>query len=73
VKSDTVLNGNNILRNQDPLFKEILRENQDYRLKENSAAIGKGAPEYVTGVSATDLEGNPRSAPFDLGAYEFVP
>jgi hypothetical protein len=73
VRSDTILAGNNIIKNQDPMFIETNREKQNFRLKDNSAAREKGAPVYVTGISTTDLDGKIRTSKPDLGAYEFVP
>ena len=54
---------------QDPKF--INSSNANYRLNNNSPAIGAG---YLIESSATDLEGNPRPMPSssipDIGAYE---
>jgi len=49
--------------NADPLFVDA----QNYHIKDNSSCIGAGATE---GIPLTDIEGNYRGAPPDIGAYE---
>jgi hypothetical protein len=73
IKTDTTLNVSNTILNQDPQFRETSPEKNDFRLQENSPARKKGAPAFATGNLATDIEGKPRSATPDLGAYEFAP
>ncbi|NJW51432.1 choice-of-anchor Q domain-containing protein [Salinimicrobium oceani] len=57
-----------ILINQEPLF--INASENDLRLKELSAAIDRGAPEFGAQVPL-DISGNDRTSAPDLGAYEF--
>ena len=53
--------------------------NGDYRLRIDSMCIDAGDPNYVSGTTETDLDGNPRvvdgdrydSAVVDMGAYEY--
>jgi hypothetical protein len=42
----------------------------DYRLLPGSPAIDAGTP---TGAPLTDIEGTPRDATPDMGAYEYTP
>jgi hypothetical protein len=58
----------NVMRNQDPLFNDI-RE-QDYRLRENSPAIGMGNPDLSLQVPF-DLLGNSRALRSDIGALQY--
>lgn len=64
---------NQIIKNADPRFEDSF--NQDFRIKENSAAINQGNPNYVTQYITKllfDLKGSNRlwdGAP-DLGAME---
>lgn len=53
----------NCLFNQDPKFKDYGK--WDYRLGDGSPAIGKG----IDLSPSTDLDGNARSSPFNIGAY----
>jgi hypothetical protein len=57
-----------MINNQDPLFTLVDNDEiqYDFRLKENSPAIGKGKPAGVV----FDLDGNPRKPVPDIGAYE---
>jgi hypothetical protein len=57
-----------MITNQDPLFNVIDTDKKmyDFRLKNNSPAIGKGSSAGV----AFDLDGNPRKTTPDLGAFE---
>ncbi|MHA4843335.1 choice-of-anchor Q domain-containing protein [Flavitalea antarctica] len=57
-----------MINNQDPMFTLVDNDKIQYnfRLKENSPAIGKGKPAGVT----TDLDGKPRKPVPDMGAYE---
>ena len=52
----------------DPLFVDP--GNGDYRLMKDSPAIDAGTP---VDAPATDLDGNPRDALPDMGAYEYAP
>ncbi len=54
-----------VILNQDPRFVE--REKDNFNLKEDSPCRGAGKTTTVT----TDLNGNSRSNPPDIGAYEF--
>lgn len=62
----------NCIWDEDPLF-ETVREKYDfnYRLKEDSPAIGKGNPEFVTPIDLYDMDGTDRlaSGAPALGAY----
>ena len=49
----------------DPLFVDPV--NGDYRLRDNSLCIGAGT---AKGIPQTDIEGNSRGSPPDVGAYE---
>ncbi len=52
----------------DPRFvRPAWGETGDYHLQAGSPALGTGTPD---GAPAVDLEGRPRAAPPDLGAYE---
>jgi hypothetical protein len=74
IKTNRTLSGNNIILNQDPMFRKPLdRLEPDYQLQENSPAINKGNPAYATGIWATDKNEVLRTGNPDLGAYEFVP
>lgn len=56
----------------DPMFETVRSEYLfNYRLKEDSPAIGAGNPEYVTDIDAVDMDGVNRLAGGDpaLGAY----
>ncbi|HTE26221.1 choice-of-anchor Q domain-containing protein [Flavitalea sp.] len=57
-----------MINNQDPLFNLVDNDKiqYDFRLKENSPAIGKGKPAGVT----FDLDGKIRKVVPDIGAYE---
>ena len=58
---------------QDPLLMNSNIEDLDAHLQEGSPAIDAGLPVGSLGglVPATDLEGNPRTGPPDLGALEY--
>jgi len=58
----------NPIQNQNPLFRDV-REN-DYRLLENSPAIGAGKPE-VSSMVPFDILGNDRSQRSDIGAIQY--
>jgi hypothetical protein len=57
----------NCLNNRDPQFKDLLKA--VFRLSESSPCINIGKPIGVL----TDIEGKPRDAQPDVGAYEFRP
>lgn len=61
------------LWNSNPLFYTV-REDYvfDYRLKENSPAIGAGNPVLMLPAAAVDAYGNARGATPDLGAYVYT-
>ena len=60
--------------NTDPLFRTVRADYFfDYRLKDDSKAIGAADPTLVAPLSATDRYGLPRGAAPDLGAYVFTP
>jgi hypothetical protein len=59
---------NQIILNQNPLFHMV--EENDYRLKENSPAIGAGSPDVSASVPL-DILGNDRSGRSDLGAIQY--
>ena len=61
---------NQIIKNTDPLFKNI--EKQNFRIDTLSPAIGKGDPN-ISVNAPYDILGNPRGTAPDLGAYQFVP
>ena len=70
LKMDNTAYFNQILKNEDPKFMDI--EKQDYRIDTLSPAIGRGDPAIGTGAPF-DILGNPRGQTPDLGAYQFVP
>ena len=63
--TDTTRQTNNIVA-QNPMF--VNSQEQDYRLNSLSPAINAGIPLGIT----QDLEGNPRDAQPDWGAYEYI-
>lgn len=64
----------NCLWNTDPMYRTIREEYLfDYRLRENSPAIGAGDPSLTLPEAATDRYGMPRGSVPDLGAYVFQP
>ena len=71
---ESFTNLENIIRNQDPLFKVIplsggVNYNEwDFRLQEQSPAKYSGA---TAGTLTTDLLGIPRNSPPSMGCYEF--
>jgi hypothetical protein len=71
IKMDAVVSGtesfytNNVLWNQNPLFKGPM--DFDYQIWSTSPLIGAGTPAGIT----TDIKGNPRGASPAIGAYEF--
>ena len=64
---DFVNNTNNI-RNQDPMFKDVSKD--DYHLLEGSPAIGTG---ITAGSISIDLDGKARTNPPSMGCYEYQP
>lgn len=58
----------NSLFNQQPRFLDT--GNNDYRLQENSPAVGAGSGVIAAEVPL-DILGNPRSERIDLGAYQY--
>lgn len=62
---------NNLTENTDPLFNNVGAD--DYSLVVNSPAKNKGSNSTIQGMTPTntDLAGNPRSAPYDIGSYEY--
>ncbi|WP_041649805.1 choice-of-anchor Q domain-containing protein [Marivirga tractuosa] len=60
------LSENNSIRNQEPSFVEV--GNQDFRLREDSPAIGSALSTEI----ATDIQGEVRGASPDIGAYQYV-
>lgn len=60
----------NPVLNGDPAFRDIVR--QDFRITEESAALGMGNSEIALRVPL-DLLGNDRSSRADLGAFQYVP
>lgn len=64
---DFVTASNNI-RNEDPRFKDI--DKDDYHLMEGSPAIGNG---IAAGSLSIDLDGKPRASPPSIGCYEYQP
>jgi hypothetical protein len=63
-------NFTSIIKNQDPQFFDEFMD--DYHLGSSSPARNTGDPVYVTPDITNDLDGNPRDATPDLGAYEFL-
>ena len=58
----------------DPLFHTVRNEYIfDYRLREESPAIGAGDPALNPVGAATDFYGMSRGAKPDVGAYVYVP
>ena len=59
----------------DPLFMTVRNDYYfDYRLMEESPAIGAGNPSFISTEASVDRYGNKRSASNpDLGAYVFIP
>lgn len=59
---------------KDPMFHTVREEYIfDYRLKEDSPAIGTADPALTLPEAATDRLGNPRGTAADIGAYVFQP
>jgi len=54
-----------VIKNEDPQFTD--RQKDDYTIKETSPCRDAGKPTSVT----TDLKGNQRMLPYDIGAYEY--
>ncbi|PTB92383.1 hypothetical protein C9994_14155 [Marivirga lumbricoides] len=65
--TNSQLNSNNSILNENPLFKEP--NNSDFSLTETSPAVGKAIP----GSTSFDIRGQLRDSTPDLGAYEFIP
>ena len=59
----------------DPIFNNVAIN--DFSLRPTSPAIGKGIPvtlpNSATPLFTTDLNGNPKGAIWDMGAYEYTP
>lgn len=66
IRSKAALNGVELLLNQNPLFKNLVKN--DFKLESTSPAINKGSSDYRLTL---DLEDKTRSNPPDMGAYEF--
>ncbi|MBK6267125.1 hypothetical protein JKA74_18925 [Marivirga sp. S37H4] len=64
--SQNLLSQNNSIRNENPLFEEP--NNDDFRLTEDSPAIGKA----LTSGVIIDVINTPRDQNPDIGAYEFT-
>jgi hypothetical protein len=62
------VNNSNNISNQDPLFKDISKD--DYHLLEGSPAIGTGV---TAGSISIDLDGKTRATPPSIGCYEYQP
>lgn len=63
-------NFTNCLWNSDPLYYTVREEYYfDYRLRNNSPAIGAANPDYTPAKAAVDGYGMPRGNNPDLGAY----
>lgn len=60
--------GNNIIRNEDPKFQNYFTQKMNLRVKADSPAKGKGI--NATGITASDIVGNPRGAQPTIGAYQ---
>lgn len=76
LKSEGVDDDNFIccLWGQDPLYYTVRNEYIfDYRLKNESPAIGAAYPEYTLPEAQYDRYGLPRGAQPDLGAFVYVP
>lgn len=59
---------------EDPLYYTVRNEYIfDYRLKDESPAIGAAYPEYTLPEAQCDRYGLPRGSQPDLGAYVYVP
>ncbi len=67
VGSDSFIN---TLVNQDPLFHD--NQIHDFRLSEESPAIGAGNPDIAYDIPA-DIEGNDRTERVDIGAVQYYP
>lgn len=62
-----------ILWNSDPMFITDREEYLfDYRLKQDSPAIGAANPELTLPEAERDFYGNPRGVQPDMGAYKYV-
>ena len=63
----------NCLWDADPLYYTVREDYYfDYRLKPESAAIGKADASFTRDLSKKDRYGNTQPAQPDLGAYVFV-
>lgn len=62
----------NCLWDKDPLYFTVRKDYHfDYRLQENSPAIGAADPSLTLPAAAFDAYGRPRGSQPDLGAYTF--
>jgi hypothetical protein len=60
----------NVLTNSQPQFRDVSLQAQDYRLKQNSPAIGAGNPDIAFSVPF-DILGLDRTQRADIGAYQY--
>ncbi|KFC23954.1 hypothetical protein [Epilithonimonas lactis] len=60
--------GDNIIKNEDPKFQNYYTQKMNLRVKADSPAKGKGI--NTTGITASDIVGNPRGAQPTIGAYQ---
>jgi PKD repeat protein len=62
--------GNTVAGTGNPTADNLLFSSSKLRLKPNAPVIGKGGS-LADGESTTDIDGDPRTAPTDIGADEF--
>lgn len=60
--------GDNIIKNEDPKFQNYFTQKMNLRVKADSPAKVKGI--NATGITASDIVGNPRGAQPTIGAYQ---